>query len=129
MRRCTAGPNVRAPTRRAGNAPTLPAAVRPTIMHYSTPSIILFFFQPYAPVWFPRSHNFTGGAVLGLQVEVTGATGTTGVSAARRATPVPSVASGCVKAADCRATSATARERRSGPVMRRSALVSVCVCV
>lgn len=62
---------------------------------------------------------------------VTGAAGTTGVSAARRATPAGSVASGCARAPEYRATPAMARERRSGPVTRRSAPVShsVNVCV
>lgn len=67
--------------------------------------------------------------VVLYQVEVTGAAGTTGVSAARPVTPAGSVASGCVKAPAYRATPAMAQERRSGPAMRRSALVSVSVWV
>lgn len=57
-------------------------------------------------------------------MEVTGAAGTIGVSAARHVTPVGSVASGCVRAPELRAIPAMARERKSGPVTRRNAQVS-----
>ena len=65
-------------------------------------------------------------------MEVTGAAGTTGVSAAKHVTRVGSGASGCVRAPGYRDTPATAQERRFGPVTKRSALVSdsieVCKC-
>lgn len=63
------------------------------------------------------------GCVL-FQVEVTGAAGTTGVSAAKRATPAGSGASGCVRAWIYRDTPAKAPGRRSAPVTRRSVPVS-----
>lgn len=57
-------------------------------------------------------------------MEVTGAAGITGVSAAKHATPVGSGASGCVRAPGYRDTPVTAQERRFGPVTRKSAQVS-----
>lgn len=64
-------------------------------------------------------------------MEVTGAAGTTGVSAARHVTPVCSGASGCARARGYKATPARVQGRRFGPATRRSALVSdsVCVCM
>lgn len=58
------------------------------------------------------------------QVGATGAAGTTGACAARRATPACSTASGCAKGQERRATPARAPGRRSGPATRRSAPVS-----
>lgn len=59
-----------------------------------------------------------------FQVEVTGAAGTTGVSAAKRATPAGSAASGCARAPVYRDTPAMAPEKRSAPATRRSVPVS-----
>lgn len=63
------------------------------------------------------------------QVEVTGAAGTTGVCAARRATLGGSGATGCARAAENKAIPVKVQERRSGPATRRSAPVSDCVPV
>lgn len=65
------------------------------------------------------------GCVL-FQVEVTGAAGTTGVSAAKRVTPAGSAASGCVRAWIYRDTPVKAPGRRSAPATRRSVPVSDC---
>lgn len=58
------------------------------------------------------------------QVEATGAPGTTGACAARRATRAGSGASGCARGQERRVTPARAPGRRFDPATRRSAPVS-----
>lgn len=59
-----------------------------------------------------------------VQVEATGAPGTTGACAARRATPAGSGAPGCARGREHRVTPARAPGRRFDPATRRSVLVS-----
>lgn len=132
VRRRMAGLSARVFTRRAGSAPTRPAAVRseaPSLVreagicashcfHVRVGHLVCLgtLFRSPSTHWL--CHLF--------QVEVTGAAGTTGVSAAKRVTPAGSAASGCVRAWTYRDTPAKAPGRRSAPATRRSVPVSDC---